>query len=37
VLHGGRAWAERLPMGGSAFRFTLPLEPQPALPAEAVA
>jgi two-component system sensor histidine kinase KdpD len=24
VLHGGRAWAERLPGGGSAFRFTLP-------------
>jgi len=37
VLHGGRAWAERLPMGGSAFRFTLPIEPQPALPAEAAA
>src|SRR4051812_4760626 len=37
VLHGGRAWAERLPMGGSAFRFTLPIEAQPALPAEAPA
>jgi two-component system sensor histidine kinase KdpD len=37
VLHGGRAWAERLPLGGSAFRFTLPLEAQPAVPAEAAA
>src|SRR4051812_22377255 len=37
VLHGGRAWAERLPTGGSAFRFTLPVEPQPSLPAEAAA
>jgi two-component system sensor histidine kinase KdpD len=37
VLHGGRAWAERLPMGGSAFRFSLPIEAQPAVPAEAAA
>jgi two-component system sensor histidine kinase KdpD len=37
VLHGGRAWAERLPAGGSAFRFALPVEPQPAAPAEAPA
>ena len=37
VLHGGRAWAERVPTGGSAFRFTLPLEPQPLMPAEAAA
>ena len=34
-LHGGRAWAERLPGGGSAFRFTLPLEDPPSMPAEA--
>jgi two-component system sensor histidine kinase KdpD len=34
-LHGGRAWAERIPEGGTAFRFTLPLEPAPAVPAEA--
>ena len=34
VLHGGRAWAERVPSGGSAFRFTLPLEAQPVVPAE---
>jgi Osmosensitive K+ channel histidine kinase len=25
-LHGGRTWAENLPAGGTAFRFTLPLE-----------
>jgi two-component system sensor histidine kinase KdpD len=37
VLHGGRAWAERLPMGGSAFRFSLPIEAQPTVPAEAAA
>jgi len=37
VLHGGRAWAERLPMGGSAFRFSLPIEVQPSVPAEAPA
>jgi two-component system sensor histidine kinase KdpD len=35
-LHGGEAWAERLPEGGSAFRFSLPLTPPPpAVPAEA--
>jgi two-component system sensor histidine kinase KdpD len=36
-LHGGRAWAERLPEGGTAFRFTLPLEEMPAVPAEIAA
>jgi signal transduction histidine kinase len=36
-LHGGRIWAERLPGVGTAFRFALPLEPQPSLPAEALA
>ena len=33
-LHGGRAWAEKVPGGGSAFRFSLPVEPPPAVPAE---
>jgi len=33
-LHGGRAWAERVPAGGTAFRFTLPLEQAPAVPPE---
>jgi two-component system sensor histidine kinase KdpD len=33
-LHGGRAWAERIAGGGIAFRFTLPLEAAPAMPAE---
>jgi two-component system sensor histidine kinase KdpD len=33
-LHGGRAWAERVPAGGTAFRFTLPVEPPPAMPTE---
>jgi two-component system sensor histidine kinase KdpD len=28
-LHGGRAWAERVPAGGTAFRFTLPVEQAP--------
>ena len=37
LLHGGRAWAERLPTGGSAFRFSLPIEAQPPMPAEAAA
>ena len=34
-LHGGRIWAEQLPGGGTAFRFTLPLEEAPPVPAEA--
>jgi two-component system sensor histidine kinase KdpD len=34
-LHGGRIWAEQLPGGGSAFRFSLPLEEAPQVPAEA--
>ncbi|MGE5170475.1 MAG: DUF4118 domain-containing protein [Rudaea sp.] len=34
-LHGGRAWAERVPAGGTAFRFTLPLEEPPVAPSEA--
>jgi two-component system sensor histidine kinase KdpD len=39
-LHGGRIWAERLESRGasgrpgSAFRFTLPLEPAPQVPPE---
>ncbi|HZP88937.1 MAG TPA: DUF4118 domain-containing protein [Burkholderiales bacterium] len=33
-LHGGRAWAERMPAGGAAFRFTLPIEKAPPLPPE---
>jgi two-component system sensor histidine kinase KdpD len=32
-LHHGRIWAERLPQG-TAFRFTLPLEAAPQVPAE---
>jgi two-component system sensor histidine kinase KdpD len=37
-LHGGRTWAENLPAGGTAFRFTLPLEEVAAsLPREATA
>ena len=36
-LHGGRAWAERIAGGGIAFRFTLPLEPAPAMPPEPAA
>jgi two-component system sensor histidine kinase KdpD len=34
-LHHGRAWAEQLPGGGSAFRFALPLEKAPGVPREA--
>jgi two-component system sensor histidine kinase KdpD len=34
-LHGGRAWAERIPAGGTAFHFSLPLEAAPSVPAEA--
>ena len=37
VLHGGRVWAEQLDGGGSAFRFTLPVEEAPQVPAEAAA
>lgn len=33
-LHAGQAWAERVPAGGTAFRFSLPLEEAPSLPAE---
>jgi two-component system sensor histidine kinase KdpD len=29
--HGGRIWAERRSRGGTAFRFTLPLEKQPGI------
>lgn len=36
-LHGGRAWAERIPGGGTAFRFTLPVERSPDMPVEAAA
>jgi len=36
-LHGGQAWAERVPGGGTAFRFTLPLEAAPTIPPETVA
>ncbi|HET9653371.1 MAG TPA: sensor histidine kinase, partial [Usitatibacter sp.] len=37
-LHGGRTWAERVPAGGMAFRFTLPVEASaPSMPQEAPA
>jgi two-component system sensor histidine kinase KdpD len=36
-LHGGRVWAERIPEGGTAFRFTLPVEAMPAMPQEVLA
>lgn len=36
-LHKGRIWAERLPGVGTAFRFTVPLESPPPMPAEALA
>jgi len=32
LLHEGRIWAEQLPGGGSAFRFSLPLEQAPSPP-----
>jgi len=35
-LHGGQAWADRVPAGGTAFRFTLPLEQVPIVPTESV-
>jgi two-component system, OmpR family, sensor histidine kinase KdpD len=35
ALHRGRAWAERIAGGGIAFRFSLPMEAAPAVPAEA--
>ena len=34
LLHGGRAWAEQMAGGFTAFRFSLPLEPAPAAPIE---
>ena len=34
LLHGGRVWAEQLPGGGSAFRFTLAVEEAPSVPPE---
>jgi signal transduction histidine kinase len=34
-LHQGKAWAERIPGGGTAFRFTLPVEEAPRPPVEA--
>ncbi len=33
-LHGGRAWAEQMAGGFTAFRFSLPLEPAPDSPVE---
>jgi len=36
-LHGGRAWAERVPGGGTAFRFTLRFDEAPPVPAESPA
>jgi two-component system sensor histidine kinase KdpD len=33
-LHGGRLWVDRVSGGGLAFRFSLPLEPEPSLPVE---
>lgn len=36
-LHGGRAWAEQVPGGGMAFRFSVPIDETPAMPLEAPA
>jgi two-component system sensor histidine kinase KdpD len=36
-LHGGQVWAESVPAGGTAFRFTLPLEEAPSVPPEPAA
>ena len=36
-LHRGNAWAEHMPGGGTAFRFTLPVEAAPPVPVEAAA
>ncbi|HST02927.1 MAG TPA: DUF4118 domain-containing protein [Usitatibacter sp.] len=33
-LHQGDAWAERIPGGGTAFRFTIPRAASPAMPPE---
>jgi two-component system sensor histidine kinase KdpD len=33
-LHGGSSWAEQLPGGGTAFRFTLPLQTPPEVPGD---
>ena len=33
-LHGGRAWAERVPAGGTAFHISLPIEEAPHVPME---
>ena len=35
-LHGGRAWADLVPTGGTAFHFTLPLDEAPRIPADTV-
>jgi two-component system, OmpR family, sensor histidine kinase KdpD len=36
-LHGGRAWAERVSGGGTAFHFTIPVEISPPMPPEPIA
>lgn len=36
-LHGGKAWAERAPGGGTSFHFSIPLEEVPPVPLEPVA
>jgi two-component system sensor histidine kinase KdpD len=33
-LHGGRVWVDQPSSGGAAFRFTLPVEDEPAAPSE---